>query len=308
MVQSLRLSTPRVYQLDPAYGRWYQEDLKDIGIGARFAGHLRKGEYHVELGGPKHDYNSCIFTEYCPDVSDVREGVVEHYGPDFNEMPPESSFPFVWHIKAAGMKLSADIFPMVERGVVMGFAWTEGVMLMGQRASVWMRISKKVVPRLTVQKLAQAIYASIKTWGTVAERVEMKIVIATPEMGGKELLRPLLDEARQKWELQDARLADVKDDDVDTFYGCTICRLIAPSHACVITPERPPYCGFLNYSAVKVFETFEPSGFMFAIPKGECLDQAKGWYSGVDRAVYEKSGGRTKKVYLHSCIEYPTTN
>jgi len=308
MTTKLKLPEPRVYQMDPAYGRWYSEDLKDIGFGSRFAGHLRKGEYHLELGGPAHNYTGFIFVEYCPDVSDVREGVVEHYGPDINEVPPESSFPFMWHIKTAGMQLTPDVFPMVERGVVMGFAWTEGLMVMGQRANTWIRVSKKVAPRLSVQKLAQAIYASIKTWGSVAERVEQKIIIATPEMGGAELIRPLLEETKPRWEAQDARLSDVKDEDVDEFYGCTICRMIAPTHCCIITPERAPYCGFLNYSAVKVFQSYEPSGFMFAIPKGKCLDGVRGWYTGVDEVAYDKSGGRTRKVFLNSCIQYPTTN
>lgn len=308
MSEIAKLSQPRVYHMDPAYGRWYTEDLKDLGFGSRYAGHLKKGEWHLELGGPAHNYTSFIFTEYEGDVGDVREGYVEHYGPDINEVPPESSFPFMWQIKVAGMNLTADIFPMVERGVVMGFAWTEGLMVMGHRSNVWMRISKKVAPRLTVQKLAQAVYASIKTWGAVADAIEQKIIIATPEMGGVDLIKPLLEETKPKWESQDARMADIHDEDVDEFYGCTICRLIAPSHCCVITPDRAPYCGFLNYSSVKVFQTYEPSGFIFPISKGETIDQSKGWYQGVDEVVFEKSGGRTKKVYLNSCIHYPTSN
>lgn len=308
MTQAPNLGEPRVYHMDPAYGKWYSEDLKDIGFGSRYAGHLRKGEWHLELGGPAHNYMGFVFVEYCPDVSDVREGVVEHYGPDISELPPETSLPFMWHIKAAGMNLTPDIFPMVERGVVMGFSWTEGLMVMGQRANTWLRISKKVAPRLTVQKLAQSLYAAVKTWGSVAERVEQTIVFATPEMGGGELIRPFLNDAKAKWEAQDARLSDLKDDDVDEFYGCTICRMIAPTHCCIVTPQRPPYCGFLNYSALKVFTSYEPSGFMFSVPKGKTLDAGKGWYTGVDEAVYGKSGGRTRKIFLNSCIAYPTTN
>jgi len=303
-----KLPPPREYHLNPAFGQWYTVELKDIGFGSRYGGHLRKGEYHIELGGPKHDYNSFIFVEYVKEVDQVEDGLVLHWGPDFKEVPAESSYPFIWHIKVAGMDLTPDVFPMVERGTTMGLTWTEGVMVTGNRSNVWMRVSKKIVDRLTVQKLAQAVYASIKSWGVVAQSVEQRILIATPELGGTALIEPLLPEAKEKWEQQEAFVASIKDEDVDDFYGCTVCSLIAPQHVCICTPERPPYCGFLNYSSMKSFETFEPSGFVFKFPKGECRDGQMGWWTGVDEVVNEKSGGRTRKVFLNSLIKYPTTN
>lgn len=303
-----KLGEPRVYYLDPAYGKWYTEDLKGIGFGARYGGHLRKGEWHLELGGPAHNYDSFIWVEYVDDPGQVDDGRVEHWGPEMNEVPPETSLPFMWHIRVAGMALTPQIFPMSERGIVIGFTWTEGVMVVGSRSNVWMRISKSVADRLSIQKLAQSIYASCKTWSTVTDRIEQRVVIATPEMGGTAVIKPMLEVAKVKWEEIEARQRDFHDEDVDEFVGCTICRLIAPSHCCVITPERPPYCGFLNYEAAKTFVTFEPSGFLFTFNKGECLDAEKGWYTGVDEVVYEKSGGRSKKVYLYSCLHYPTSN
>lgn len=307
-IEKAKLGQPRMYQLDPAYGRWYTEDLKDIGFGARYGGHLRKGEWHLELGGPAHEYESFIWCQYVHDPSAIVDGKVTHYGPDINEVPPETSLPFTWIIRCAGMNLTPENFPMTERGVVMGFTWTEGVMCVGHRNNVWMRIGKNVAGRLSIEKLAQSIYASAKTWGTVVDSIEQEVIIATPEMGGRNLIRPVMGDAKKAWDEQEAATGDIADEDVDVFIGCTICRLIAPSHCCVITPQRPPYCGFLNYAAAKTFITFEPSGFLFEMPKGELLDELKGQYSGVDEAIYEKSGGRTKKVNLYSCIEYPTSN
>lgn len=303
-----KLPPPREYRMNPAPGQWYTQELKGIGFGSRYGGHLRKGEYHLELGGPKHNYTSFIFVEYVADVGNVDEGLVLHWGPDMNEVPEESSFPFVWHIKVAGMDLTPDIFPMVERGATLGLTWTEGVMVSGNRSNVWMRIGKKVIDRMTFQKLAQSVYAAVKSWGVVAQSVEQRILVATPEMGGTAVIEPLLEEAKRKWEEQEALIGDIKDEDVDEFYGCTVCQLIAPSHVCICTPERPPYCGFLNYSAMKAFETFEPSGFIFKFPKGECLDRKRGWWTGVDEVAYDRSHGNTRKVYLNSCIHYPTTN
>ena len=304
----VKLPEGRVYEL-PIEPHLYYDGLEGIGIGPRFGGHIRKGDWYLELGGPRHNYTSFLFAEWVEDYENLTDGKVTLIGPELNEVPEESSFPFAYYISVGGPALTIEYFPMVERSMTMGLGWIEGVMVIGARSQVWMRVSKKMAPKHSIRTITQACRAMIRSLVLTAERIEQKVIIATPEMGGVNAIAPLLDQAQKDWEAYDAKRAiTVTDEEVDTYYGCTICRLIAPTHVCVCTPERAPYCGFLEYTAMKVFAEVDPAGFIFPIEKEETLDAKKGWFSGVDKAVYEKSSGRTRKVYLNSCIEYPTTN
>ena len=98
------------------------------------------------------------------------------------------------------------------------------------------------------------------------------------------------------------------DEDVDLFYGCTLCKMIAPNHACLITPAVVPYCGVLSFYTCKAIYDTDPFGYVFSCPKGETLDMEMGHYSGVDDLAWEKSDHRVKRFNLHSAIKYPTTN
>lgn len=304
----VKLPEPRVYQLPIEPHRFY-EAMEDIGIGPRFGGHIRKGDWYVELGGPKHNYISFLSAHHVDEWETLTDGKVILYGPEINELPEEASLPVAWYISVGGSALGMDVAPVVERAMTMGMGWVEGVMTIGARSQVWMRVSKASAPKHSFKKIAQAVRAMMKSLVLTADRIEQTIIVATPEMGGTDVIEPLLEEEKKYWEVYDSRrqLA-LSDEEVDTFYGCTICRLIAPTHVCICTPERPPYCGFLDYSAMKVFAEVDPAGFIFAVPKGETLDADRGWYTGVDEVVSEKSTGRTNKVYLNSCVYYPTTN
>ena len=308
MPTGVKVSEGRVFELPVEPHRFY-EGMEDVGIGPRFGGHIRKGDWYLELGGPRFNYTSFLFAEYVEDYDQLTDGKFTLVGPELNEVPEESSFPFAYYIRVGGPALTIEYFPVVERSLTMGLGWIEGVMVIGARSQVWLRISKKVASRMNLRKIAQAARAMIKSLVLTADRIEQKMIIATPEMGGVNLIAPLMEKAKNDWGTYDAKRATtVTDEEVDTFYGCTICRLIAPTHVCICSPERPPYCGFLEYTAMKVFAEVDPAGFIFPVEKEETKDAVKGWFSGVDKAVYEKSSGRTRKVFLNSCIQYPTTN
>jgi acetyl-CoA decarbonylase/synthase complex subunit beta len=84
--------------------------------------------------------------------------------------------------------------------------------------------------------------------------------------------------------------------------------MIAPNHACIITPSSLPYCGIMSFYSAKAIYDIDPSGYVFEVPVGEVLDSKVGSYSGVDEVIWEKSGHRHKRFYLHTTIKYPTTN
>jgi len=52
----------------------------------------------------------------------------------------------------------------------------------------------------------------------------------------------------------------------------------------------------------------DPEGPNFAIEKGECLDELKGEYTGINQKAVELSGGEYEKIMLYTFMEYPHTS
>ena len=65
----------------------------------------------------------------------------------------------------------------------------------------------------------------------------------------------------------------IHDEDVDLFYGCSLCQSFAPTSVCVITPDRIALCGAINWFDGRAAAKVDPEGPQFAIEKGECLDE-----------------------------------
>lgn len=87
-----------------------------------------------------------------------------------------------------------------------------------------------------------------------------------------------------------------------------MCQSFAPTHMCVVTPDRTALCGAINWFDCRASAKMDPDGSIFEIEKGEVLDDVKGEYSNVNEVIAQKTQGETDKVYLHSVFEYPHTS
>ena len=308
MEVSLKLPSPKVYQLPTGLDQLY-EGLENVGVGPRYFGHVRKGEWHLELGGPKVGYSGFYFVDICDDPEDVTDGKVTVYGPDINEIPPESSIPFGLHWKVYGKDITHMHYEYLARiGGAVGILYLEGWMLTGAPTEPWLRLSKKAAPKFTWAKLAQAVRGYAMTSIPLIEKFEAVITVATPEVGGPEVIKQLVEKIDKRREIYDAWSTTMEDADVDTFYGCTICQAIAPNHACVITPSLIPFCGIMSFMGAKTNYEVDPTGYIFPISRGEILDPELGWYTGVDDEMYRRSHEHYKHFHLNSSITYPSTN
>jgi acetyl-CoA decarbonylase/synthase complex subunit beta len=100
----------------------------------------------------------------------------------------------------------------------------------------------------------------------------------------------------------------LKDEEVDSFYGCTLCQSFAPTHVCVITPQRYANCGAISWFDGRAAARVDPKGPVFKIERGELLDQSKGEFSGINQAVREKSLGEVTRVHLYTAFGFPHTS
>jgi acetyl-CoA decarbonylase/synthase complex subunit beta len=110
------------------------------------------------------------------------------------------------------------------------------------------------------------------------------------------------------YEARDAKARGMKDEEADAFYGCTLCQSFAPTHCCVITPQRYSNCGSISWFDGRASAQVDPKGPVFTIDKGECLDSFKGEYSGVNDVIKEKTMGEISRVYLYTAFENPHTS
>jgi acetyl-CoA decarbonylase/synthase complex subunit beta len=121
-------------------------------------------------------------------------------------------------------------------------------------------------------------------------------------------VKELFEKAMKIYDERDARARGMKDDDVDVFYGCSLCQSFAPTHLCVITPQRYANCGAISWFDGRATAKVDPKGPVFEISKGSKIDDIRGEYEGVNKVIKEKSLGEIERVYLYTAFGYPHTS
>jgi CO dehydrogenase/acetyl-CoA synthase beta subunit/intein/homing endonuclease len=86
------------------------------------------------------------------------------------------------------------------------------------------------------------------------------------------------------------------------------CQSFAPDHVCVVTPERLGLCGAINWLDAKAACEIDPHGPNQAIIKGQCIDEVKGQWQGVNEAVYEASHHKLERFNAYTMMEDPMTS
>jgi acetyl-CoA synthase len=175
---------------------------------------------------------------------------------------------------------------------------------MGQRDINWIRISKEAKEKgFTFAHFGSIIHAKLHgEYGKIVDKVQVKVY--TQEKN----IRELIDVARKVYHQRDARLADMTDESVDTFYSCALCQSFAPNHICIITPERSGLCGAYNWLDGKAAFQINPTGANQPVTKGRTIDEAKGQWEDINTFVYNNSHKSLDSFNAYSMIENPMTS
>jgi len=80
---------------------------------------------------------------------------------------------------------------------------------------------------------------------SIVDKVQVTLYIDEKDVKEK------LNEARHAYRERDTRLGSLTDEAVDIFYSCLLCQSFAPSHVCVITPERLGCAGPITGSTAR---------------------------------------------------------
>jgi len=279
--------------------------FKDIPVevGVVYEGErIRKKDMYVELGGPKIDHKFELFRVRALD--EVEDEKIEVIGPDLKDMEEGKSYSFGILIEAAGKEMEELFEGVMERRIHEYCNYVQGFMHLNQRYDIWCRVSKRSVQKgfNTLKWLGKVLIRLFKSEFPMIEKIQVTF-ITDPE----KIVEPC-NEAFKIYEARDARVRGMRDEDVDVFYGCTLCQSFAPTHCCVITPERYANCGAISWLDGRAAVAIDPKGPIFEIPKGECLDPVKGEYSGANEALAKKTFGAVTRVWLYTAFGYPHTS
>ena len=279
--------------------------FKDIPVevGVIYEGErIRRKEMYIELGGP--DIKEKFELARVKKPKEIEDGKVTIIGPDLKDMEPDKAYPFGILIEVSGPKLEPELEGVIERRIHAYSNYIEGFMHLNQRYDIWLRLSKKSFQKglNSFEYVGKVLHRLFKSELPIIEK--MQVTFITDPKKVKELYA----EALQIYEARDARARGLKDEEVDKFYGCVLCQSFAPSHVCVITPQRYSNCGAISWFDGRAAASVDPKGPIFTIERGELLDPVGGEFSGVNDAVKKKSLGEVSRVCLYTAFKYPHTS
>ena len=278
------------------------EDIP-VDVGIIYEGERIRGrEMQVELGGPREEFKFELVQSMSLD--EIEDGKVEVVGPDLSELPEGKNTPFGMIIYVAGKEIEKDLEGVIERRVHEYANFIEGFMHLNQRYDIQMRLSKKSYEKgfNSFKLFGEVLMRLYKSEMSFIEKVQITF-ITDPEK-----VEEWYGRAMEIYESRDAKARGMSDDDVEVFYGCSLCQSFAPTHLCVITPQRYANCGAISWFDGKATAKVDPKGPVFEIIKGEKVDDLTGEYVGVNQVIREKSLGEIERVQLYTAFGYPHTS
>jgi acetyl-CoA decarbonylase/synthase complex subunit beta len=261
---------------------------------------IRRKEMQVELGGP--DVPDRFELVRVRGMDQVEPGKICVEGPDLGQMEEGKAYPLGILVEMAGSALEEDLEGVFERRIHEYCNYIEGVMHLNQRYDI--RISRKSYRKglNSFIPIGTVLIRLFQSELPIIERIQVTFLTDPAKVSG------MAAEAKKIYDARDVRARGLSDEEVDTFYACALCQSFAPSHICIITPQRFPNCGAISWFDGRAAARIDPKGSIYPIVKGECTDSVKGEYDGVNEAAKKGSMGSVHRVWLYSGFGYPHTS
>ena len=179
-----------------------------------------------------------------------------------------------------------------------------GVMHIAQRDLIWVRVSKNSFKAgFRLRHIGTILHGKLHDeFGALVDRAQVTIFTEARDV------ERLLSQSRPAFDARDARVADMTDESVDTFYSCTLCQSFAPNHVCIITPERLGLCGAYNWLDGQAAHEINPTGPNQPVRKGRAIDERRGEWEEVNKFVYANSNRSIERFSAYSLMENPMTS
>jgi acetyl-CoA synthase len=274
-----------------------------VAYGAAFEGErVRKEQIAAEFGGKVSTAFEFLNMQ---DEAAIVDGRVELIGPDIDQLSGEANFlPLAIVVDVFGRKMQKDFEPILERQIHRFLNYAFGLMHMGQRDMVWMRISQEAFAKgFRLKHLGVILQAMLhQEYSVIVDKVQVKLY-TNPEDVAK-----LIVDAQKVFQERDERLKGMTDESVDAFYSCLLCQSFAPNHVCIVTPERSGLCGAYSWLDAKASFEIIPTGPNQPIVKGQPLNEKLGQWGSINALVQQKSNKTIDRVNMYSLMDAPQSS
>lgn len=263
---------------------------------------IRKEDMFIEFGGQRTPAFEWVRTR---ELNEIEDNVVNIVGDNWQEVFEKGGqMPLGLLIEVAGRKMQKDFESVIERKIHHNINEAQGLWHMGQRDLNWIRYSNAAKKEgMTLEHLGIVQNTMVHhRFRSIVDKVQTTIYTE------KEDVERIQEEARVAYKERDHRMGNLVDEKVDTFYSCLLCQSFAPSHVCVITPERLGLCGAYSWLDGKAAFEIDPTGGNQPIEKGQLLDEKLGRYTGVDEYLTQATGGAVETLNLYTMMENPMTS
>ena len=237
------------------------------------------------------------------EMGQIEDGKVTVVGKDIGDLKQGEVLPLAIFMQVAGREFQQDFEPILERQTHHLVNYIQGVMHIGQRDIAWVRVSKAAVEKgFTLKDIGVVLHAKFhQDFGKILDKVQVTLYTNQADVD------KITAQARAAYKQRDERVEKMTDEDVETYYSCTLCQSFAPTHVCSVSPERTGLCGAYNWMDCKASFEINPTGPNQPIEKGECLDPVLGQWAGVNEFVNKASRGAVTHYNFYSLVHDPMT-
>jgi len=272
-----------------------------VAFGPAFEGERVRGDdIYLEAGGGRTPMVEWVTSKR---MDEVEDGKVEVIGPELADIQAGTNLPLAIVVEVAGRNMQEDYEPILERQIHHLINYAQGLMHIGQRDIAWLRIGKQAVEKgFTLSHIGSLLHAKLhQDFGRIFDKMQVKFYTE----GDK--VKEIVEKAREVYKARDARIEGMTDETTETYYSCTLCQSFAPSHVCVISPERTGLCGSYNWMDCKASYEINPTGPNQPVEKGECLDPKFGQWKGVNEFLLKASRQKIDHYNFYSIVNDPMT-
>ncbi|MBC8439178.1 MAG: CO dehydrogenase/CO-methylating acetyl-CoA synthase complex subunit beta [Deltaproteobacteria bacterium] len=270
-------------------------------FGPAFEGErVRGADLYAQCGGGK---TQCTEHVKKAEMNEIEDGKVIIEGPDLDAIKEGGTFSLGIKVQIAGREFQEDFEPIMERQIHHLINYIQGVMHIGQRDISWIRVSKSAIEKgFTLKDIGVVLHAKFhQDFQKIVDKVQVTLLTRAEDVD------KMTEIARADYHVRDARVDNMTDEDVETYYSCTLCQSFAPSHVCTVSPERTGLCGAYNWMDCKASFEINPTGPNQPIEKGEVLDANLGQFKGVNDFIYKASRGTVTHYNFYSMVIDPMT-
>ncbi|MFC1846729.1 acetyl-CoA decarbonylase/synthase complex subunit alpha/beta [Chloroflexota bacterium] len=272
-----------------------------VAYGPAFEGERVRGDdVYLECGGGKSQMVELVTTK---GMDEVEDGKIEVIGPDITDIEAGTRLPLAIDVNVAGREMQEDFEPILERQIHHLINYAQGVMHIGQRDIAWLRVSKSAVEKgFKLSHIGDILHSKLhQDFGRIFDKIQITLYTEADKV------KEIVEGAKKIHSHRDARIEGMTDETTETYYSCTLCQSFAPSHVCVISPERTGLCGSYNWMDCKAAFEISPTGPNQPVEKGEVIDARLGQWKGVNDFVLKASRGKIDHYNFYSIINDPMT-